>query len=257
FLLGIILILFFILKLYFGGLRGSRSNTLWGLIWAIGIIHFFIKPIKKKLILIGIVLMTVFVFIYGIYKGAGEEVLDVFTTSKTFENISQETDRGIDTVLLADMARTNTQAFILYRLAEHPREYNLSLGRSYIGDLSILIPKKIYPNRQPSKVKEGTEIIRGKGSYNPNGYVSTRIYGLTGGFMLNFGYVLAPLSFIICTVMVTKIRNYIYTLHIKDARLYLYPFFVIMCFLLLVQDLDNLIFSIVKNLLIPLVIIYI
>lgn len=253
----IIFIIFFVLKLYFGGLRGSRSNTLWGIIWAVGLIHFFIKPIKKKVIIIGVIFMMGFIFFYGVYKGAGDDVIDVITSDKSFEAVTEETGRGIDTVLLGDLARTNTQAFILYRLIEHSDNYKLALGRSYIGDLSILIPKRVYPTRPPTKVKEGTEIIRGEGSYNPNGYISSRIYGLTGEFMLNFGYIFAPLVFIIWTYLVTKVRKSLYTLQHKDARLYLYPFLVVVCFLLLVQDLDNLVFSIVKNFLIPLLIVYI
>src|SRR5699024_7538283 len=129
--------------------------------------------------------------------------------------------------------------------------YNYALGRSYIGDLSILIPQRIYPNRQPTKVKEGTEIILGSGNYNPNGYVSSRIYGLTGEFMLNFGYLFAPFTFIILAFFIGKVREFYFSLNDRDARLYIYPFFVIMCFSILVQDLDNLVYSIVKNLMIP------
>src|SRR5690625_378705 len=249
-LLLIILAVYFVLKLYFGGLRGSRSNTLWGLIWAVGIIHLFIRPIGRKAIIVGSVFLLGFIYIYGLYKGAGEEIFNASSTAELGE-ITEETGRGIETVLLGDLSRTSTQAFILHKLVEHPDSYTLAKGRSYIGDVSILIPKRIYPNRQPTKVKEGTEIIRGKDTYNPNGYTSSRIYGLTGEFMLNFGYVFAPLVFILLGYFVSSVRSVLYSLKKGDSRFYLYPFLVIMCFLILVQDLDNLIFSITKNLLIP------
>jgi len=244
-------VIFLILKMYFGGLRGSRSNTLWGIIWFAGIFHCFVKPLKKKIIILGSIFVLLFIFVYGIYKGSGDQGLDIFNSDESIMEIADDTNRGIDTLLLGDLSRIRTQAFILHKLIEYPDNYNYALGRSYIGDLSILIPQRIYPNRQPTKVKEGTEIILGSGNYNPNGYVSSRIYGLTGEFMLNFGYLFAPFTFIILAFFIGKVREFYFSLNDRDARLYIYPFFVIMCFLILVQDLDNLVYSIVKNLMIP------
>lgn len=253
----LIFIVFFILKLYFGGLRGSRSNTLWGVIWAAGIIHFFIKKFTRKSILLGSVVLLLFVFIYGIYKGSREDFLEIVTSETSVMELSEESGRGIETLLLGDLSRTQTQSYILYKLVEHPKSYDLSYGRSYLGDLAILIPKSVFPERPPTKVKEGTEIIKGKGSYNSEGYTSSRIYGLTGEFMLNFGYFFSPIIFMVLGYLISKVRTLLYCLEKQDARLYIYPFFVVICFLLLVQDLDNLVFSITKNLLIPLVVVLI
>lgn len=257
FFLLILFIIFFILKLYFGGLRGSRSNTVWGIIWAVGIIDLLVKKISRKTIIIGGIFLLVFVFIYGIYKGGREDFLDAVYTDASLLELSEETGRGIETVLLGDLSRSQTQSYILHKLVEYPENYELAYGRSYLGDLAILIPKKIYPERPPTKVKEGTEIIRGTGNYKPDVYVSSRIYGLTGEYMLNFGYISAPLIFIVLGYFISKTRNILYKLEKNDARLYLYPYLVIMCFLILVQDLDNLIFSVIKNLFIPLLIIII
>ena len=251
-----ILIIFFLIRMIFGGLRGSRSNTIWAMIWAVGIIHFWIRPISRKFIYVGLAFLFSFIYIYGIYKGAGLEVIEAIKDSESREEIAEESGRGIETVLLGDLSRTNVQAFILYRLHSHPSEYSLALGRSYLGDMSILIPKRIWPDRPPTKVKEGTEIIRGEGSYNPNGYVSSRIYGLTGEFMLNFGYVFAPLVFIVLGIFVAKVKSFLCLFDREDSRLLIYPFLIVCCFLLLVQDLDNLIFSIFKNLLIPFIIVW-
>lgn len=250
----LLFLIFFLLKLYFGGLRGSRSNTLWGLIWFVGIYHSFVKPVKKRTIILGSILILSFVFLYGIYKGSGDKGLEIFGTNESITELADDTGRGIDTVLLGDLSRFRTQSFILYRLIEHPNNYQYSLGRSYIGDISIMIPKRFFPNRPPTKVKEGTEIILGEGNYNPNKYVSSRIYGLTGEFMLNFGYIFAPFTFVILALFVAKVSSFFNRLNTYDARLYLYPFFVILCFLLLVQDLDNMVFSLIKNLFIPLLI---
>lgn len=251
-----VFLVFIILKLYFGGLRGSRSNTLWGIIWFVGIVHLFIKPIKRKTIILGTCFLFLFVFVYGVYKGSVGDGFDVFKEDSSLIEVAEEKNRGLDVVLLGDLSRTHVQAFILFRLIEHKEDYKYAYGRSYIGDVSILIPKIIYPGRQPTKVKEGTEIVLGEGKYNPNGYVSSRIYGLTGEFMLNFGYVLTPIVFVFFGIVLSKLRLFYFRLQSKDARLYLYPFLIVTMFLLLVQDLDNLVYSIVKNFLIPFIIIY-
>src|SRR5690625_290826 len=253
-LLIFIFVLFIILKFYFGGIRGSRANTLWGIVWAAGIIHLFIKRFTRKTILLGAVGLLLFIFIYGVYKGAREDFFDIVSTETTIVELAEESGRGIETVLLGDLSRTQTQSYVLYRIVHYPETYDLAYGRSYLGDLAILIPKRIYPERPPTKVKEGTEILKGKGSYNPKGYVSSRIYGLTGEFMFNFGYIFSPLIFIILGYLISKVRLFLYTLNKQDARLYLYPFLVVLCFLVLVQDLDNIIFNVIKNLSIPILI---
>lgn len=245
----------FILRLYFGGLRGSRSNTLWVLIWGAGIVHLWIKPLSRRYIYLGMIFLLLFIYVYGIYKGAHERIAEVLKGNVTISELADEHNRDMETVLLGDLARTNIQSYIIYRQIEFQNEYRLSYGRSYLGDLSILIPKSIWPNRPPSKVKEGTEIIKGTGSYTPNGYVSSRIHGLLGEFMLNFGYYFSSLTFIIFSYFVAKVRSFLYLWNSNDIRTLLYPFLLISTFLLLVQDLDNFIFGIVKNFSIPLLIV--
>lgn len=251
-----LLIIFFIIRMFFGGLRGSRSNTIWALIWATGILHFWLKPISRKFIYQGLAFLFVFIYIYGIYKGAGFDVLNAIKDHEQREKIVEDSGRGVETVLLGDLGRTNVQSFILYKLYTQPEDYNLSYGRSYIGDISILIPKSIWPDRPPTKVKEGTEIIRGKNSYYPEGYTSSRIYGLTGEFMLNFGYFFVPLIFAVLGFFVAKVRSLLYLYDKNDSRFLIYPFLIVCSFLLLVQDLDNLVFSIFKNMLIPFIVVW-
>ncbi len=39
---------YFLLKLLFGGLRGSRTITVFGLFWIAGAIHIWIRPVPRK-----------------------------------------------------------------------------------------------------------------------------------------------------------------------------------------------------------------
>lgn len=253
-LITIILILFVLERLYFGGLRGSRSNTIWAVFWAIGIIHFTIRRFSKKaLIPIGIFFLA-FMTIYGVYKSEG------INFANTIEDIGlqsaiSENDRGFERILLVDLARSDIQAFELYKLVKY-NDYNLALGQTYLNAVSIIIPDSINPFNFESKVSAGTDIQYGENTYSSGARSSSRIYGLAGEFMLNFGYVFVPLAFIILSILVAisvvlyrKLENW-------DPRKMLLPFIILLSFLTLVNDMDNIIFLLVKNLSIPFFLIY-
>src|SRR5258708_37522748 len=65
--ISLVLLGFFVLKMLFGGLRGSRSNTFWSLFWATGIIHFWIRPLNRTLVFVGICFLFVILLFYGLY----------------------------------------------------------------------------------------------------------------------------------------------------------------------------------------------
>ena len=41
---------YLVLSLLCGGLRGSRSNTIWNLFWAVGVIHLMVKPVTRAIL---------------------------------------------------------------------------------------------------------------------------------------------------------------------------------------------------------------
>src|SRR5205814_3615915 len=73
-----VLLGYFLLRIFFGGLRGSRSNTIWGLFWAAGIIHFWIRPITRRFVFAGLGFLVLFMYLYGFYKGLGRDTLEAF-----------------------------------------------------------------------------------------------------------------------------------------------------------------------------------
>src|SRR5262249_2260498 len=76
--LFLVLAVFFVLKMLFGGLRGSRSNTIWGLFWAVGIIHLWLRPIPRMAAALGLVGLVGFMYLYGLYKADGPEAATTF-----------------------------------------------------------------------------------------------------------------------------------------------------------------------------------
>lgn len=250
----VVLVFYFILTLFFGGLRGSRSNIIWALFFAVGVIHLYVRPIPRKIAFGGIVFLIFFMYLYGFYKAQGVEVFYQIQQGQTLNEFEEDSGRNISSLLLGDLARSDVQAFILYRqISDANVKYGY--GRSYMGALALLIPKSMWPERPPTKVKEGTQIQYGANSYVPSSWVSSRVYGLAGEWMLNFGPALVPLSFIFLGLLVGLVGNAFLTWPPSDARWLLYPLLVNLCFVVLVGDSDNVIFFLVKNCLIPIVVI--
>ena len=250
-ILGIVLLIYFALKIFFGGLRGSRNNTIWGLFWAVGLIHFWIRPITRKVVLIGLMFLIIFMYISGFYKNAGLDVMRLIDDPTARVELERETRRDLTTLLLGDLGRSDVQAFLLYQLARPDSDYDYAFGRTYVAAFAVLIPRSLV-ERMPSKTLEGTEALYGKGSYIPIDFEASQLYGIAGEAMLNFGLVAAPLSFIFFGLANCSVRRWLFGLTPGDARLLFYPFLTLFCFYMLACDLENIVFDVIKNIAVPL-----
>jgi hypothetical protein len=255
-IIALVLPTFLVLDLLFGGLRASRSTIIWTLVWGVGIIHFRIRPVSKKYLLLGCAVMVVFMYFYGFYKSVGLGALQALQSAQARATLTQQTQRGdLQGTLLGDLGRSDIQAFLLYRITRPDSDYSYAWGGTYVADLRVAIPTAIWPNRPPGKVQAGTEAQFGRGSYVPGVWVSLNVYGLAGEAMLNFGPLAAPISFVALGLFVGWVRRMLLTLDPADARLLIYPFLVTMCIGLIVGDLDNNIFNLIKNILVPLLVV--
>lgn len=244
-----VLIVFLVLQMFFGGLRGSRSNTIWALFWGLGIIHFWLRSVTKKEITCGLVFLMFFMYIYGFYKGGGIEGVQkaLQEDSSAAEEKSGRTWKGM---LLGDLGRSDVQAFVLYRMMRANSDYQYAWGRTYFAATTIMIPGAILPNKPPNKSMEGTNVMSGMGSYNPQEpgkWVASKVYGLAGEVMLNFGPLPVPLAFIVLGLIVGRVKRCLVTWDSTDIRLLLLPMMVNFCFVVLVSDFDNDIFFLFKN----------
>ncbi|MEG4106149.1 O-antigen polymerase [Microcoleus sp. S13_C5] len=243
-----VLIVFFVLQMFFGGLRGSRANTIWALFWALGIIHFWLRKVSKKEIAVGLVLLVFFMYFYGFFKGGG---IDGFQNALEDRSAAEEkSGRSWKGLLLGDLGRSDVQAFVLYRIVRYNSDYEYAWGRTYFAATTILIPGAILPNKPPNKSMEGTNVMSGMGSYNPQEpgkWVASKVYGLAGETMLNFGPLPVPFTFIVLGIIVGRVKRCLVTWDSSDIRLVLLPMMVNFCFIVLVSDLDNDIFFLFKN----------
>src|SRR5262249_50263964 len=128
--LSVVLAVFLMLALYFGGLRGNRSNTVWSLFMAVGIIHFCVRPVPKPLIGVGLVFLVAFMYVYGLFKGAGLNAAVALESQEAHDAVVARTRRSMESTVLDDLGRADVQAFLLYRLSQPDSDYEYSLGRT-------------------------------------------------------------------------------------------------------------------------------
>ena len=242
------------LGLLFGGLRGSRSNTIWGLFWAAGIVHFVIRPLKRSLVFTGLVVLVGFMFFYGLYKSYGLEALREFGDPRAVRELALGSNRTLKNTLLMDFGRSDVQALLLYRICDNQGNYEYAMGTTYLNSLLLLIPKPMRPKLGRSKVEAGTDAQYG---YYSDDWISSKVYGLAGEALLNFGIFSVPFAFALFGWFIARMRRFLERLPTKDVRRMLAPVLINLAIVLLVGDSDNILFFLVKYGVVPFLLLYI
>jgi len=235
--LALLVLGFFVLKLLFGGLRGSRSNTVWALFWLVGAIHLWIRRVPRRLIVVGLVFLSCFMYVYGFYKQDGTQALELLQNPGQLAAAEEKSGRTVDAALLGDMARTDIQSYLLYRLWS-VGNYDYAYGATYLEAFDVLIPKWIWPNRPDGKVRAGTEALHGRSVYSAGIFQASQVYGLAGEAMLNFPPIFAPLAFLLLAFVVVKSRSLMLA-DPDDLRWLLVPILANAMTILPAADLDN------------------
>ena len=103
----------------FGGLRGSRSNTVWVIFWAAMVTHCWLRPLGRRSLVGGMLLLVAFMYGYGLYKGVrgAEGLSDLWQGRVSLSELEERTEKPLSKVLLTDFGRGDIQALILQRIA--------------------------------------------------------------------------------------------------------------------------------------------
>jgi hypothetical protein len=252
--IGAMLLLFVGAKFLFGGLRGSRANTILGVFWTLGLIHHFVRPLTRKAILALAAAGLVFMYFYAFYKSVGPQVMSYLIRPNGESELVESTGRSLQLMILGDLGRSDTQALLLYRLTTG-HEYEYALGRTYLGTAALLVPRMVWPDRPPSKVKEGTEALFGHGFYVAGLWAASQVYGLAGEAMLNFGPLAIPATFVILGLVVGGLKLFQARLAFDDSRWLILPLACYLGVVLIAYDSDNILWFAVKEGAIPLLVV--
>ncbi len=233
------LVVLFLSCLYFGGLRGSRSNTIFTILQAWLLIHLTVRKFTKREFFIAISLFCLFMYFGNLYKRTrGEFVLNNFSVEQQLEN------SGFEQIIANNLSRYSIQGYLIYKY--EPMGYQPKYGKIYLGDVMKYLPSQSLKEIYLDKRKAGTEIISGTDAWN-YGDKTSRVFGFMGESILNWGPLLAPFMFILLAYVLYKLRKYIFSLDRNDIRLFLVPLIINMVFILVHGDLDNVVFFVIKR----------
>lgn len=228
------------------GLMGSRSDVVFPLFVAAGVVHFFWRPFTSKEAIMGVLVVVAFMYLYSFYKWHGVEAIKQIQTQGVAATASQ-TGVRLQGTLIGDLSRADVQAYTAFVMLEKPYPYEYRMGKTVIGDTLVHFPRWIWPNKynlrgSSAKQAAGTDIIRGPGFYDPyrRWRKATRVFGMSGYTMLNFGVWAAPLPFLGLGLLVGFLQRAIAQWRcLMDMRLLLAPVLTVICLVILTGDLDN------------------
>jgi hypothetical protein len=244
FVTGLVIVL--LLKLYFGGLSGSRGNIIWVLFWYVGLYHIFIKKLGLSYMIFGLVFLIVFMAVYGVYKYAKTDFSATLSQSGITQNNYVDASNPFVAILLTDFSRADIQAYSIYSIDKG--FYNdFKNGQTYLNSLSKFIPL-FDSSTLASKREAGTELI-----FNVNGSFTTRVHGLFGEFVMNFHYFFFFIPTVIFGFLVFLVTSFFLRRNENDIVKVFIPFSIHMLVLVFIFDSDNFVFYFVKNGLVPFV----
>jgi hypothetical protein len=237
-----------VIALLFGGVRGSRSTIFVVLFWAVVLLHVYIRPISRKLVLIGPILLFLFMSGYMFYKHGGVKGVARIGDTQVIRDIEDRIGFGnaYAFIVLHDFARADSQALVLY-LDATDDSYSYALGRTFYAGLMSVVPRAIWPNRPENLNREKAHLMYGIGSTRR----VTWIFGFPGEFLLNFGPIAMPLAFVVLAVVVILARFTLSWRALGDSRLFLWPLLLYMCFVTLLVETQVFLWMLVKNGLVP------
>jgi hypothetical protein len=193
-------------------------------------------------------------YLYGFYKTYGSDVLDRYQESgSSISTLEQEQSRTLEGLLLWDFARADIQAYVLHHTfsSDWSHSYTYRLGETYIGAIAMLVPDSIWADRPATKLPAATDLLYGADTFLSGGQRSSRIFGLAGEAILNFGVGAVPFSFLVLGGLVGTIRRAASRWVSWDSRWLLFPLLVNFCFMVLTADSDIIVFFLIKNGLLP------
>lgn len=255
-LLTPLLILFLSMQFFLGGLRGSRQNVIWAMVWAMGIIHFGIRPVSRRTMAAFALVAVAFMYVYGFYKYAGTDATRALTDSEWRADATEKSGRSFGNVLVQDLGRSDVQSFALYRLSTEGDSYEYAYGRTYLGALNLMIPRWIQQDRLPTKAKWTTNLEYGAGAFESNHFLSSRVYGLAGEALLNFGILGVPIAYGLFGYVIAKMSALASSIDRSDCRILMAPFLACLAMVILAHDFDVDLYITIKNSALPFVVIY-
>ncbi len=247
---GMLLIALLVFQFLMLGFRGSRSAIIFALFLVAALCHYRLRRIGITWVLVSVFSLGIGGYYYKFFKRFGTSGLAAVRSADEHWLLSRRSDITPLNAFLGDLSRAEIQTFELYRLLEHGDEYKLRWGRTYLSAVLTFIPRAVWPTKpteEYGKVAAGTDLQHGEGTFLLGARDSSRVYGLAGEAMLNFGAAGVPVAYLVYGSLLGWYRRKLTTMHPDDDRFYLVPLFTLVACLGAFGDANNTIFYFLKT----------
>ena len=240
----------FFITIFFGGLRGSRSNTVLFMVIAIITLNIFLYKIRLKDAVILLVGFFAFMYIGRLYKDFGVDMI-YENDSNTYANFGLT---PTELVITGDLSRYSVNAYELFRLEKDPKtdvysSFQKAYGKTYLWGMLTFVPGgKFLVDKfhLKSRTYYATELFFGN-IFNGK---SSRILGPIGEWFINFGYYTFFIPYLILGWAFRYFRNLTKRIPKNDLMFLVIPPFLTWLPQLLLADFSNIMFFFVKRVLI-------
>lgn len=208
----LILLTELMLILGFSSSRGSRVAMLSQLFFCAMIFNYAIYRPKLRDYIIAGLACAAFLPVYAHYKYAGMEGLRDYLSGNARSLVTDNYSNPV-MFLVGDIGRADMQAPLLARYMEGSFDPNY-FGETYLSAFTLLVPRESRPDwlRGKSRVGAEAQLNRGIGAGGYRGVISvdgvfesSRIYGLFGETLLNFGLFGLPFAFFLFGYLFRKV----------------------------------------------------
>lgn len=243
----LMLLIVVVASLIVSGTRGSRISIILQISSFILLYSSVFKKIKFRNILIALFIAFIFNNYFTVYKYGGIEAVEEYISTgykPTYISDYQDSRK----VILHDLGRSDVQAIIYDRVIND--DYNPPyIPHSYISSLNLLIPSSLkFDENFYSKEQLGysAQYMTTLSKENK----SSRIYGVMGEALLNFGFLGVFFSFFIFGIVIQRtLKSYKYLE--RNGLILFMPLIVLFPVYYLFYDFGNILFLLVKTWLIP------
>jgi|GEM_PF-1930977 len=239
-----------IVFLVFGGLRGSRSNTVVSLFIAVGMYHLVIRQISMRVMVMFGFAALLFLFGYSAYKVGGISKMSTFLNGGLETASSSETNRMIKYLVARDLCRQDVQTLAFREFASGDLSH--IWGRSYIYGIFSVVPAALVGDKPVQLTKEKSDMIHGKGAFVAGGPRQTTVtLGQPGEAFVNFGFLGYFGFFVVFGAFVGRIRSTFSSLSQQDVRRYYLPIISYLLILMFFTDMNVIYMHCARYLLFP------
>jgi hypothetical protein len=200
-LVGLVTIcgMFLVAKLAFGGLHGSRSATIWAMLWLLLLFDSIVRPVRRSEWVAIAVGGFLFTYAYGFYKSLGAEAGAALLDQAVRTGLAEDFNRTGEDVVLGDLSRAAVHGLLWERLITRDAA-ELGNGRTYLAALTLWLPSGLLADPLPSKSVVGSAIENNLTISSARQVPATRQYGISGEAALNFGvigFIIGPLLYVL------------------------------------------------------------